>query len=517
MLDGEKIESVIIVGGGLSGYTAATLLKSQIPHVNVSLVEGPELNEVDNLCEASLPSIHLFHKKIGLDEKTLLAKTQSTFLYATRYKGFSFQSQDYFLPFADHGFTLQNVEFPQIALWLEHHPQYKNRLGYAQFDEFSLNSQAAKLSKFRHPDANPRSLLSTLSYAYQLDVIPYVELLRERALALGVDVRTSQTITSHLSPGYGAIESIELFDERGALKEKISACLFIDCSQYGTLINGQFNESVKTLSTQNTGGINVCRHRITTTQNAGAEIPTAVEINKVARGWKKRSYLRHQIVEDTYTSEPSAFNEDAKIVSVEAGRLAQTWVKNCIAMGDCAGYVDRFIIGKHHLVQSATLRLTELFPSTHHYDAIRQEYNRLNGEEYFNIHDMNALHYFACRFTGNKSSEVARNFSNSPPVNSYNTQHCIQGSKADKDLSDRLQHKLSLYFHRGHIPFYEYETFSPGIWSSFLFGQGLFAKGYDAMVNSMDPNWLLQQLAQMRQVMKKAADSFEDQSKIFRN
>jgi tryptophan halogenase len=134
------------------------------------------------------------------------------------------------------------------------------------------------------------------------------------------------------------------------------------------------------------------------------------------------------------------------------------------------------------------LRLISLFPKQINAVFNPLEYNRLTHLEYDHIEDFHVLHY---------------------QLANHGTEYWQQVAKAT--LSDRLIYKLELFKDRGLVAFYEGETFSSGVWTSLLLGNGFWPHRHDPLVFSMDSEWIDQQLKKMKKMIHSAADAMPAQ------
>ena len=97
-----------------------------------------------------------------------------------------------------------------------------------------MNTVAARAGKFEFPATDPRSILSTLGYAYHFDASLYAKYLRARSERKGV--KRYEGVVKHVDqdPESGFITA--LHTNRGDL---IGGDLFIDCTGFrGVLIEG---------------------------------------------------------------------------------------------------------------------------------------------------------------------------------------------------------------------------------------------------------------------------------------
>lgn len=503
------IKRIAIVGGDMTGWTVAAGLANGLRDtgVEIALIENPVPAEKGLYTEATTPACVAFHRWLGISELDLVEKTGASFLLATRFNRWAGQQQQYFMPFIDHGFMLNRIEFPQYAI-----SQYLNG-GSLNYDDFSLASVAAKAGRFCHPSAQDASLFSTLSYGFVLNTHAYTEYLRGLAMSSGVACIKAETKTINLN-AQGFIETISLAESIHGVNagtdinshwidenNLLAADLFIDCSGVAAQLTGcamqmEWLPLVNSFTSMNKQSPVTHVLRKVQPLHTDAAIPVARELSPAEHGWIQTNTSQTHIEQQYFYHADLASKQQvcadlgvgASITDVQEislGRRAAFWHNNCIAMGTSACNPDQLAMGNLHLVQSAVLRLINLFPSSLNAVFNRAEYNRLTHLELDNIEDFHALHY---QLANSQRSEYWQNIARS-------------------ELSCRLLHKLELFKKRGVIAHYENETFFAGVWTSLLLGNGFWPQRHDPLIRSMDQQWISQQLEKMKALMKSAAES----------
>ena len=82
-----KIKRVCIVGGGSSGWMTAAALTKLCPHLQVSLVESPNIKTV-GVGESTLGHINRFMRLLGLEDKDWMPACQATYKNSIRFTNF---------------------------------------------------------------------------------------------------------------------------------------------------------------------------------------------------------------------------------------------------------------------------------------------------------------------------------------------------------------------------------------------------------------------------------------------
>jgi len=495
------IKRVAILGGGMTGWTTAAALVNGLrgTDIEIALIDSPTQTEVDLHSEATTPACVAFHQLLGISEQDLLAKTGASFLLATKFSGWADQQQEYFMPFNGHGFMFNRIEFSQYAI-----SQYLNGKPL-NYDDYSLSSVAAKSGRFCHPSLKEQSLYSTLNYGLTLNTHNYMTYLRTLAEQLGVvAIRAEANAVKLDEQGY--IESISMINIQTEnnltwinRSNVLNADLFIDC----TGITAQLIEKTLQVEWLPLTNQSPVTHVVSHAQMlpAGSALPVARELRTATAGWIQKNTTQ------THTEQQYFFHADfinneqvcaeldvdpasAQSRFLRTGRRENFWYQNCIAIGKAACNPDQLAAGKLHLVQSAALRLLNLFPSQINSAFNRAEYNRLTHLELNHIEDFHALHY---RLANTQVTDYWKKIARGP-------------------WSDRLLHKLELFKKRGVIAFYEGETFPPCVWASLLFGNGFWPQRYDPLIQSMDSQWIEQQLEKMKKMMRSAVEAMPTHS-----
>ena len=99
-MSAEKVQNVVVVGGGTAGWTAAAAIARLIgANLNVVLVESDAIGTV-GVGEATIPPFRTLHRLLKIDEADFLSKVQGTFKLAIRSKTGGLSAMTIFIPLA---------------------------------------------------------------------------------------------------------------------------------------------------------------------------------------------------------------------------------------------------------------------------------------------------------------------------------------------------------------------------------------------------------------------------------
>ena len=469
---------IVIVGGGTAGWMAAAAfaaaLKPELRHVR--LIESQEIGTV-GVGEATLPHIRYFNRRIGLDERDLMSKTQATFKLGIEFVDWARIGDRYIHPFGAYGSRIGGVPFHQH--WVRQALQGKA----APIEAYSLPIVAAYANKFMLPADDPASLLSTYGYAFQFDASLYAKYLRGFSERLGVERIEGKVVGVRQRGEDGWVESLTM--ESGAT---IEGDLFIDCSGFRGLL---IEQTLKTGYDEWTRWLPCDRAVAVPSENVGPLTPYTRATAREA-GWQWRIPLQHRMgngyvyssnfISDDEVAERLLSRLEGKPIAPPrflrfvTGRRRKSWNKNVVAVGLSSGFLEPLESTSIYLIQIGITQLIDYLTEDTFDPRVVDAYNRWMEMEYDRVRDFLILHYHA----------IERD---DAPIWSY----CRNMS-----IPDTLAHRLELFRHRGRLITYKDGLFLEPSWVAVYLGQRVMPRGYDPLVDTLDPTEVDRHLESMR-------------------
>lgn len=481
-----SIRRIAIVGGGSAGWMAAAALSNALQgNCRIELIESEEIGTV-GVGEATLPPLKRFNQMLGVDEHAFIAATQGTFKLGIDFLDWSRVGHRYFHPFGQVGLPFDAVPFHQY--WLRERANGNT----TPLQDYAFAWVAARLGRFERPAADPRYVQSTFDYAYHFDAMLYARYLRGYAEQRGVVRTEGKVVDVALRAEDGFIRSLTLAD--GAV---IEADLFIDCSGFrGVLIEGALK-----------AGYEDWHHWLPCDRAVAVPSAHAVEPTPYTRaiahpaGWQWRIPLQHRMGNGlVYCSRYISDDEAAalllanlegealagpRVLRFTAGRRRQFWVRNCVALGLAAGFMEPIESTSIHLVQSAVTRLLALFPDRDFDPLAAREFNRITHAEYERIRDFLILHYHATQRDDGPLWRETRAMA----------------------IPDTLQYKLDQFRSGGRTVAEPLELFQNSNWLAVFIGQEVWPARHDPLVDLRTAVDARRFLGDLRRLMEEAAQA----------
>ncbi len=475
----DPIRNIVIVGGGTAGWMTAASLSRLLRNLNcrIRLIESAEIGTI-GVGEATIPPIISFIKALGIDENEIIRKTQATFKLGIEFNDWTRPGHSYIHPFGPTGLPREDVDFN--AYWLK-----RREAGTAApLEEYSLQAVAARQGRFMRPVALEKSPLETITYALHLDATLLAGYLRGYAEARGVTRTEGKLKSVELESEDGFIASVTL--ESG---ECIAGDLFIDCTGFrGLLIEG----ALKAGYLDWTHWLPCDRAVAVPCGRAGPlsshTLTTAREV-----GWQWRIPLQHRVGNGYVYS--SAFLADDKaqellLANLESraqrdplrlrfttGRRRSCWIKNCVAIGLAAGFLEPLESTGIHLIQRGIAVLLSCFPDRNFRQPDIDRYNRQIAFEYERIRDFLIVHY-------NKTEREGEFW-----------RHC-----RNIELPESLKERLELFRSYGRIVVDKDELFTVQSWLYLFIGQEVQPSGYDPLADRLSAQAAQRALDEIRGV-----------------
>ena len=477
------IRDVVIVGGGTAGWMTGAALSKALAgaQVSIRLVESDAIGTI-GVGEATIPTIHWFNNLVGLDEAEFMAATKAIHKLGIEFHGWRGDGHKYFHPFGTYGAPGDAVMFPHrlIRAWL----------GGADMspESYSLATQLARARRFTRPVGDPRSLLSTLGYAYHFDAGLYAAFLRKQAEQRGV-VRQEGKVTEIEQDGEsGFIRS--LTTDKGT---RLEGDLFIDCSGMRSLLIAdkmgvRYEDWSEWLP---------CDAAWAAPTPADTEPVPFTQVIAEAAGWRWRIPLQHRVGNGHVFSSrfitPEVAREtlldrigepiaEPRLIRFTPGKRQRAWVGNVVAIGLSSGFLEPLESTSIHMIQTGIGKLLSLFPRADCDPLLAEQYNRLAAREMEDVRDFLVLHYSQ---TAGRDEPMWRHCQATP-------------------LPDSLAYKLDQYRASGRIMLAPEDLFRDASWFAVMHGQGIRAAGYNPMLDTVPDAANLQHLEAVRTAIAQA-------------
>lgn len=447
----DPIKLLTIVGGGTAGWmTAAALAKLIRPlGVRIRLVESDAIGTI-GVGEATLPHIRFFNERLGLDEAAFMAATQATIKLGIQFRDWARKGDAYIHPFGDYGRDIGETAFHH--LWLR--AAQAGRAG--RIDDYSLPIVMAEQARFGPPATDEHSVMSSFSYAYQMDATLYAKFLRDFAEANGVERIEGRIVATRRCPESGDVRAVRL--ESGV---EVEGDLFVDCSGFRALLIGQ----ELGVGFEDWSDVLPCDRAVAAAcENAEDPIPYTRSTARDA-GWQWCIPLQHRVgngyvfasahlSDDEATATLLAHLDgapigDPRVLRFKAGRRRKQWAKNVVAIGLSSGFLEPLESTSIYLIQAAVTNLVELFPERGIALADRDEFNRVMDLEYERIRDFLVLHYHATERDDTPFWNYVRTMT----------------------IPESLTYKMDLFRRRGVIVHYKDGLFLHPSWLAVYLGQ----------------------------------------------
>lgn len=467
----DKLEKVVIVGGGTAGWMAASALAKTFGRdLQVELIESDAIGTV-GVGEATIPPIRNFNLLLELDEADFLRAVNGTYKLGIEFENWGQLGERYFHPFAPHGIDTWAARFHHY--WL----RARSNGNTTPLDDYSMETCMARANRFgvRSPRA--------ANYAYHFDAAGYARLLRRLSEGMGVTRTEGRVVDVAQDPESGFITSVTL--ESG---DRVAGELFIDCSGFRALL------IEKTLGTGWEDWSHWLRSDRALAVQTESTRPPVPYTRATARscGWQWKIPLQHRVgnglvycsdhmdedraartLLDNVEGRPIA---DPRPIRFRTGRRRQQWNKNCVSLGLSSGFLEPLESTSIHLIQNSVIRLIKMFPRAGIEQANIDQFNRESLEEIEHIRDFIILHYHVNQRTDSGYWSECREMS----------------------IPDSLQHKIDLFSRSGLIFRDNNELFSEVSWTAVMIGQGLVPESWHPVVDRIDDMQLETMMANVR-------------------
>ena len=410
-------KSVVIVGGGSSGWMTASYLRKALDGVDITLVEAPHIKTI-GVGEATFSTIKLFFDYLGLQEHDWMPSCNATYKLAIRFVNWTREGGHFYHPFQ----RLDSVDGYNMAEWWMKLKRGEEAFDYACFAIPAMCDAKRSpryldgrvfddkvQSYFTLDEKAPNSFLADhmvqYPYAYHFDAGLLAEFLEAYSTKRGVKKIEDEVVDVVLGED-GSISHIQT-KGHGA----IGADLFVDCTGFrGLLINKALHEPFLSFSESLLNDSAVALQ--IPVDNARNGIDPCTTATAMSSGWCWNIPLYGRIGTGyVYSSQfqskdeaeaefrrhlgPKADPCTANHIKMRIGRNRNSWVKNCVAIGLSSGFVEPLESTGIFFIQHGIEELVHHFPKGQPDETVVRSYNRSVAECIDGVREFLTLHYRA--------------------------------------------------------------------------------------------------------------------------
>jgi len=478
----EPVQRIVVVGGGLAAWMAASALRISLNSRTYSVTVIDDQSRADEFddfggADATMPTTDSLNATVPLDEDRICVSMKGTFSLGIAFGGWAQSDQTYFHPFSSIGANLGPLPFQHIVAEL------RNDGVPTQFANYALAALAAQAGRFQRPTTDTQSVLSTCRNGLHIDCRLLRADLKSHAIAKGVELVTGETI------------DVDCDDNQAILAvstntgTRVSGELFIDCSGQLAGLTPSANKD----DWQDWSQCLPCSHiqsAVLETQDS----PLPFSYAEATRtGWIRHLPLQGRTVLTAFSSvdfsdkAAEALQDNVsggelgslQTASVELGRRRSPWTQNCIALGAAAARIDPLGVSNLQLLYDAINRLLKLIPAKASCEVEAAEYNRQTGLQLDNARDFAIAHY---KLNGRRGD-------------------AFWDTRREMKLPDSLQYRIDLYASRGRVVQFDEEPLDDTSWINLFDENGVYPRQHNPVADGFSTEALKEHLERIRAVM----------------
>ena len=324
--------NLTVLGGGSAGWLTALYLRSIFSNDNITLIQSKEVGII-GVGEATTPHIVQFLRQLNIDPLDVIKKTDGTIKNGISFENWNGDNQRYFHAFAD---DISNFYIPN--LFDSHCSDFYIKKIIKENLSFEDYIYQAKLSYDNKIDLKTR-------WAIHFDATKFANYLEDVGKSRNINV-SNDTFETVSYDDNGFIKKINLKNY-----QSIDCDFVFDCSGFSRLIIGKEYQT-KWISYSNHLPM---KKAIAFWLDVDDKVPSYTAAIAMKYGWMWKIPLQHRtgsgyIFDSDYIDESQALAEAEeyygkkleirKIISFDAGRYENVWVKNCMAVGLSSGFIE---------------------------------------------------------------------------------------------------------------------------------------------------------------------------------
>lgn len=335
--------SIVVVGGGSSGWMAAAYLNRLFPDVRITLVESPRVSTI-GVGEATVPLLNQFMSRLGFaDPQSWMPACDATFKTGILFENWHARGERYWHPFdlLDYVDSIHHTGHCWYTMRHAGRPQFQDRSSFADafFPSAELNVRQNRAPWFRE-------------YAFHLDSAKFGEFLR--AASPTVNHILDDVVDVSIEAD-GSIASVRTADHGD-----VSADLYIDCSGFHRRLISRVAEQgfesyarsllcdravvIRVPYDESDDRERVVRPYVLSSAQEAGWIWSIPLYDRMSSGYVYSSQFTSDeraeaVLRHSWRAKDLTGLQVLKI-RFDAGKLPRTWVRNCVAVGLSGGFIE---------------------------------------------------------------------------------------------------------------------------------------------------------------------------------
>lgn len=328
-----KKRKFVVLGGGTAGWITAHSVRNLFPNDDITVIYSDKQGTV-GVGEATTPQMVDFLHSIGIDLFHFLKTVGGTIKHGISFENWNGDGKKYMHPFVEElaDFSIPGV-FSQ-GCW-----DYYNKLLINKdlsFNEYLYQNRLAYENKID---------LKNTKFAVHFDTYKFAEYLKQFALSKNITVIEGNFKSADLKEN-GNIKQINLEDQ------SVECDFAFDCSGFAKLLVKELYQEEWISYKKHLPMNKAISFWIDHEEDS---IPPYTAAIAMKYGWIWKIPLQNRfgcgyVYDSNYIDEYQAQQEAEeffqkkinvrKVIDIDAGRLRNVWVKNCIAVGLSANFIE---------------------------------------------------------------------------------------------------------------------------------------------------------------------------------
>lgn len=406
-----RLDSITIVGGGTAGWLIALFLVTTLnrgdnkSNVKVTVIESPKIPTI-GVGEATVTGMYRFLKQMNIDEAEFIRRSDATFKCSGRFVGWNLDKNGNPITFVNPFNTGGMVSGIESAY---HFHKYGREAGARSYADNTLPTEAV-VENARGPRLmDSKDYEAVIPYTYHLNAGTFSQFLRDIAIERGVEHIQDDMLDVELDE-QGFVSALQL--EQGG---RYPVKFVFDCTGFRSLIlqkalGEPFIPYDKHLLVDRAVPIMIPH------QNP-LKIKPCTNSTALSAGWAWRVPLFHRagtgyVFSSKFVSDDQAIDEmlahlgdeapkdfEPRVIPMRVGRIRRPWVKNCIAAGLSAGFVEPLEATAIYTIEMTARWFLTYFPDKEINASFANRFNEIMDRQYKDILNFIVMNYYTSNRT----------------------------------------------------------------------------------------------------------------------